>query len=116
MAKREGQHSEVEERDIGVIFQIIPRTEGQLSLIEEDPTQARLCVEPTTPCASPRFEENLAIVVSKGSKNSSQGSQSSGSSTITQLHIVSPKRNTQQNTMVGVDPTLRMPLFQGVGS
>jgi hypothetical protein len=113
VADREEQHSEFEERDTGVILQIILCTEGQLSPVEEDPTQARLCVEPTTPCASPRSEETLSIVVSKGSKDNSQNS---GSSTITQLQIVSPRRNTMQNMMVGVDPTLRMFVFHGAGS
>jgi hypothetical protein len=63
---REEKHSEVEERDIGVVLHIegIPHTEEkekdrQLSPVEGDPlhpTQARLYVEPTTPCASPRSE------------------------------------------------------------
>jgi hypothetical protein len=63
---REEKHSEVEERDTGVVLQIegIPCTEEkekycQLSPTEGDPlhpTQARLCVEPMTPCASPRSE------------------------------------------------------------
>jgi hypothetical protein len=60
VAEREGKHNEIEERDTGVILQIkgILHTEGkekekdyQLSPVEEDPlhpTQARLCVEPTT--------------------------------------------------------------------
>jgi hypothetical protein len=44
----------------------------QLSPVEEDPTQIRLCVEPMTLCASPRTEvrsEVLSIVVSGGSKD-----------------------------------------------
>jgi hypothetical protein len=61
----------------------------------------------------PRFEETLSIVVSKGSKDSSQRS---GSSTVTQLQVVSPRRNTKQNKMEGVNPTLRMHVFHRVGS
>jgi hypothetical protein len=59
---------------------------------------------------SPRSEETLSIVVSKGSKDSSQNN---GSSIVTQLQIVSPRRNTTQNMMAGVDPTLRMLVFHG---
>jgi hypothetical protein len=58
----------------------------------------------------------LSIVVSEGSKDSSRSNQSSGSSTLSQNQLVLSGKNIVQNTMVGVDPTLRMPLFQGVGS
>jgi hypothetical protein len=66
-----------------------------------------------TPCLSPRFEETLVIVDRKRSKSSIEWSQNNGSSTITQLQIMSPRRNTSKNTMVRVYPTLWMPLFQG---
>jgi hypothetical protein len=74
-----------------------------------------------TPCASPQLEitfEDLsrAIIVSQGGKNnSSQNSRSS-----TQIQNQSPPTslrgdNTQTN-MVGIDNTLRLPEFKGVGS
>jgi hypothetical protein len=100
---REEKHSEVEERDIGIVLQIkvIPCTEEKekyhhLSLVEEyplHPTQVRLCVEPTTPCASLRTKvifEALSIIVSEGSRYIGKGSQSSGISTPNQNHLVSP--------------------------
>lgn len=105
----------------------IPRTEEnkkdcQLSSEEGDPlnpTQARLYIDPMTLWASPRIEvrsETLSLVVSEGSKDNSKGSQSSGSSVTTQLQVVSPRKNITQYTMVGVDPTLRMPVFHGLGT
>ena len=90
----------------------------QLSPVEEDPAQIGLCVESTTPCVSPRIEvrsEVLLIVVSEGRKDSSRNNQSSGSSTSSQNHIVSPGMNTTQSMMARVDPTLRMYVFDGVG-
>jgi hypothetical protein len=124
---REEKHNEIEERDTGVILQIegIPWTEGkyhQLGPVEEyplHPTQVILCIKPMIPCASPRTEvryESLSIVVSEGSKDSSKGSQSSGNSTIRQASGSITRRNIVQYTMVGVDPTLRMFVFHGVGS
>jgi hypothetical protein len=72
---------------------------------------------PLTPCASPRSEAETRtlsreIVVSGGSQNNSQNS---GSSTTNQSQSTSPKVSTTQNTMAGIDNTLRMPEFQGVG-
>jgi hypothetical protein len=129
VAEREGKHSEIEERDIWCntpnrrntmhIEEKEKEKDYQLSPVEEDPTQARLCVKPMTPCASPRTEvrsEILSLVVSEGSKDSSKGSQSSGSSTPSQNQLVSPGMNTMQSTMAGVDPTLRMLVFHGAGS
>jgi hypothetical protein len=72
-----------------------------------------------TPCASPRTEvryEILSLVVSEGSKDSSKGSHSSGSSTPSQNQLVSPGKNIMQYMMEGVDPTLRMLVFHGAGS
>jgi hypothetical protein len=91
----------LKERDIGVILQIeqILCTKGkyyQLSPVEEDPTQIRLCIEPTTPCASPRIEvreEALPIIVSEGSQNSSKSSQSSGNSMLIRNQLVVSGRN-----------------------
>jgi hypothetical protein len=70
VADREEKHSEVEERDTDVVLQIKEyhahrgkgKKDHQLSPTEGDPlhpispTQARLCVEPMTPCASLRSE------------------------------------------------------------
>jgi hypothetical protein len=86
--EREGQHSEIKERDTGEIFQIegslhIEENIHHLSSVEEDPTQIGLCIEPTTMCMSPRIEVRskvLSIVVSGGSKYSIRSNQSSGSS------------------------------------
>jgi hypothetical protein len=69
-------------------------------------------------CASPRSEAETKtlsreIVVSGGSQNNSQNS---GSSTTNQSQSTSPKVSTTQNTMAGIDNTLRMPEFQGAGS
>jgi hypothetical protein len=69
-----------------------------------------------TPCASPRTEaisEVFSIVVSGGSKYSSGSNQSSGSNTLSQNQLVVLGKNIMQNMMAGVNPTLRMPLFQG---
>jgi hypothetical protein len=71
-----------------------------------------------TPCASPRSEitfEYLSkeLIVSRGRQNNSI--QSSGSSVSIQSQPTSPGGGTTQNTMAGLDNTLRMPEFQGVG-
>jgi len=66
-----------------------------------------------TPCVYPRFEETLSIVVSKGSKDSSHRNRSS---IVTHLQVVSPRRNTAQNKMEAVNPTLRMHVFHRAGS
>jgi hypothetical protein len=57
--------------------------EDHLSQVEEYPTQARIYIEPTTPCASLIFGEHFSIVVSKGSKDSSHESHNSGISIVT---------------------------------
>jgi hypothetical protein len=69
VADREEKHSEVEERDTSVVLQIEgilcieeKEKDHHLSSTEGDPlhtistTKSRICVEPMTPCASPRFE------------------------------------------------------------
>jgi len=66
--EREGQHSDIEERDYDAIFHI----EGsihieeekicQLSPLEEDPTHIRLYVEPMTLCPSPRTKVRLEFL------------------------------------------------------
>jgi hypothetical protein len=129
VAEREEKHNEVEERDTSVILQIIgiPFIEEkekyrQLSSIEEDPlhpTQARLCIEPTTLCASPRTEvrsEIPSLVVSEGSKDISKGSYSSGNNMPSHNQLVSPGNNTTQYMMERVYPTLRMHVFHRVCS
>jgi hypothetical protein len=68
---------------------------------------------------SPRTEvrsEALSIIVSEGSKDSSKSSQSSGSSMSSQNQLVLSGKNTMQNMMAGVDPTLRMLVFHGAGT
>jgi hypothetical protein len=76
-----------------------------------------------TPCASPQSEitfEDLSksIIVSQGVQSSS--SQNSGSSVQSQSQNqsppTSPRGGTTQANMVGVDNTLRLPEFKGVGS
>ena len=125
MDEREEKHNEVEERNTFVVLQIkgISCTEENekychLNPIEGDPSypnsppQARLCIKPTTPCASLRSETLLrTLVVIEGSKDSSKGSQSSGSNVKTQNKLATSKNNTTQYTMVGVDPMLRMHVF-----
>jgi hypothetical protein len=79
-----------EKRDPCVVLQITPYRERkekekdpQCSPTEEgSPSQIRICVKPTTLCASPRSEEETGtlsreIVVSGGSQNNSQNSGSS---------------------------------------
>jgi hypothetical protein len=92
-------------------------------IIEEptSPTQTGSCVESMTLCASPQSEvmfEDLSkeIVVSQGGSSSS--SQNSGSSVQSQNQSqpTSPRGGTTSNNMVGVDNTLRLPEFQGIGS
>jgi hypothetical protein len=88
VAERQGQHREIKERYIGLILHIkgimcMEENICHLSPVEEDLTQIKLCVKPTTPCVSPRTKVRskvLSIIVSEGSKDSSQSSQSSGSS------------------------------------
>jgi hypothetical protein len=61
------------------------------------------------------FEDlSKALIVSRGSQNSS--SQSSGSSASSQSQPTSSRGGTTQNNMAGLDNTLRLPEFQGVGS
>jgi hypothetical protein len=76
-----------------------------------------------TPCASPQSEitfEDLSksIIVSQGVQSSS--SQNSGSSAQSQSQNqsppTSPRGGTTQANMAGVDNTLRLPEFKGVGS
>jgi hypothetical protein len=89
-----------------------------LSLLEEDPTQIKLCIEPTTLCSSPTTEvrsKYFSIIVSEGRKDS-KSSQSSGSSMPSQNHLVLLGKYIMQNMMVGVDPTLRMLAFHGEGT
>jgi hypothetical protein len=67
-----------------------------------------------TLCVSPTSEEETgtlsnSILVSGGSKNS-------GSTATNQSQSTSPRVSTTHNTMEGIDHTLRMPEFQGVGS
>jgi hypothetical protein len=95
-------------------FQSSPIIEESLS-----PTQTGSCVESMTPCASPQSEitvEDLSkeLIVSKGGQSSSN--QSSGSSAQSQSQPTSPRGGTTQRNMAGVDNTLRLPEFQGVGS
>jgi hypothetical protein len=128
-AEKGESHSEFERREPCTIVQIIeiPHIEGEEEdsqfspIIEESlsPTQTGSCVDSTTPCASPRSEvtfEDLskALIVSRGRHSSS--SQSSGSSASSQSQPTSPRGGTTQNNMVGLDNTLRLPEFQGVGS
>jgi hypothetical protein len=74
-----------------------------------------------TPCVSPQSEitfEDLskAIIVSQGGQNST--SRNSGSSVQSQNQSVptSPRGGNTQTNMVGIDNTLRLPEFKGVGS
>jgi hypothetical protein len=99
-------------------FQSSPVIEEPLS-----PTQTESCVESMTPCASPQSEitvEDLSksLIVSQGGQSSSN--QSSGSSVQSQSQNqsqpTSPRGGTTQRNMAGVDNTLRLPEFQGVGS
>jgi hypothetical protein len=101
VADREGTHNEFEDIDVVLQIEGISQRERKedekdrkLSPVEGYPlhlsshTQARICVEHMTSCASPRSEvrsENLSLVVSEASKYSSKGSQISGSSMTTQI-------------------------------
>jgi hypothetical protein len=72
-----------------------------------------------TLCASPksevRFEDfSKALVIRRGKQISSI--QISGSSTSSQIHPTSPRGGITQNNMVGLDNTLTLFEFQGVGS
>ena len=55
------------------------------------------------------------FVINQGSECKSKGSQSSGSNLTTQTQSATPITNTMQNTMVGVDPTLKLHVFHGMG-
>jgi hypothetical protein len=90
-------------------------------IIEEpvSPTQTGSCVDSMTLCASPRSEitfEDLSkeLIVSKGRQSSS--SKSSGSNVMSQSQPTLPRGGTTKNNMAGLDNTLRLPEFQGVGS
>jgi hypothetical protein len=69
-----------------------------------------LCVSTRTKVRS----DILSLVVSKGSKDSIKGSQTS--STPSQNELVSPRTNIVQSTKARVDPTFRMFVFHGAGS
>jgi hypothetical protein len=71
-----------------------------------------------TSCASPRTEvrsEDLSIIVSEGSKDSRKSSQSSGSSMLSHNQLMLLGNNTTLKMMLGIDHTLRMLVFHGVG-
>jgi hypothetical protein len=97
LADKEEKHNELEERDINVVPQIegiscIEEKEKYRQLIPKEsnpshpsnPTQGRLCIEPTTLCVALKSENLLlTLVVIEGRNDSSKGSQSSGSSMTT---------------------------------
>jgi hypothetical protein len=81
-------------------------------------------VEPTTPCASKTYEEekyvkqqvisDRKIFVGRGSSENSSRSVSSISSS--QVSTPHGGGSTKNFTMERVDPTIRLPKFQGEGS
>jgi hypothetical protein len=106
----------------------IPYIEGEevgfqsSPVIEEPiiPTQTRSYFKSTTTCVSPQSEitfEDLSksIIVSQGVQ--SVNSQSSGSSTKNQNQgpPTSPRGGNTQTNMAGIDNTLRLLEFKGVG-
>jgi len=76
-------------------------------------------VDSTTPCASPRskitFEYFLKVLIVSGGRKSIS-IQRRGISVLSHSQPTSPRGVTTQNNMVGLDNTLRLPKFQGVGS
>jgi hypothetical protein len=85
------------------------------------PTQTRSCGESTTLCASPQsgitFEDlSKAIVVSQRGHNSSSQNNGSSAQSQNQSPPTSPRGGNTQTNMAGVDNTLRLLEFKGVGS
>jgi hypothetical protein len=57
--------------------------------------------------------ETLSLVVSEGIKDNNKGINSSGISTTTHIYLGTQRKNIAQCAMEGVDPTLRMFVFNG---
>jgi hypothetical protein len=126
-AEKREKHSEYREPCADVHIVEVQCIEGEEEdpqhspIIEEpvSPIQDESCVESTTPCVSPRSETTFkdlskSLVVSGGSQKSS--SQRFGNNASSQSQPVSPRGGMTHNNMEGVDNTLRLPEFWGIGS
>jgi hypothetical protein len=127
IAEEREKHSEYPEHRISIYITQVQQIEGEEEdiqfspVIEESvsPSRAKVWVETTTSCASPEYEtmfEYLTreIVINRGSMG--KNNQSNSSNTINQNQTISLGRGPTLNNMVGVDNTLILLEFKGIGS